>query len=254
MNTETETTPSAATLQPQQRKTALVTGSSAGIGRAIAEMLAQEGFDVVIHYRTSGARAEETAQFLAQRYGVRTTTLAADLTDPQQATALVEAADQAFDGLGVLVNNVGNFVFKPLIETSFEEWRDMLDSNLSAAFYTCKAAIPKMRAAGYGRIINLGYAGAQNLISRPQVVPYTIAKTGILVLTRTLAATEIEHGISVNIIAPGVIENSVIKPVHEIPAGRVGTLDEIAQAARFLVTSSAYITGQVVEVAGGWGL
>ena len=235
------------------RKTALVTGSSDGIGRAIAQALALANFDVVVHYRTSKDRALETVREL-EGLGVRSVALQADLTLPDEAENLVLEAHRSFGGLGVLVNNVGNYVRKPLLETELSEWHDILDSNLNAAFYTCRSSIPLMRASGYGRIVNIGFAGAENLLARPGIVPYAIAKTGILILSRSLAKSEAAHDISVNVVAPGVIENSVSKPVNEIPAGRLGTLTEVAEAVLYFVRSSAYITGQVLEVAGGFNL
>lgn len=235
------------------RKTALVTGSSDGIGRAIAQALARANFDVIVHYRASKDKALETVCEL-EALGVRAVALQADLTKPEEAENLVIKAQRAFDGLGVLVNNVGNYVRKPLLETSLVEWHDILNSNLGAAFYTCRSSIPLMREAGYGRIVNIGFAGAENLLARPGIVPYAIAKTGILILSRSLAKSEAAHGISVNVVAPGVIENSVSKPVNEIPAGRLGTLEEVSEAVLYFVRSSAYITGQVLEVAGGFNL
>ena len=235
------------------RKTALVTGSSDGIGHAIAQALARANFDVVVHYRNSKDRALETVREL-EALGVRAVALQADLTRPEEAERLVLEAHQSFEGLGVLVNNVGNYVRKPLLETSLSEWHDVLDSNLSATFYTCRLSIPIMRASGYGRIVNIGFAGAENLLARPNIAPYAIAKTGILILSRSLAKSEAAHGISVNVVAPGVIENSVSKPINEIPAGRLGTLTEVSEAVLYFVRSSEYITGQVLEVAGGFNL
>nr|WP_246351447.1 bifunctional dihydropteridine reductase/dihydrofolate reductase TmpR [Deinobacterium chartae] len=231
----------------------MVTGSSGGIGRAIALGLAREGFDVVVHYRSSEQQAEEAVAEI-ETLGVRACALQADVTDPHQAERLVLGAHAAFGGLGVLVNNVGNYVHKPLLETSVDEWRDMLDSNLSSTFYTCRSAIPLLREARWGRIVNIGYAGAQHLLARPGIVPYAIAKSGVIALTRAIAKTEVKYGISANVVAPGVIENSVSQPMTEIPAGRSGTLEEMAEAVLGFVRASEYITGQVLEVSGGWNL
>jgi len=234
-------------------RTALVTGASHGIGRGIALGLAGEGFDVVVHYRSSRDAAEETAR-LARELGVRATTARADVTDALAAERLVVEAHETFGGLGVLVNNVGNYVHKSWLETSVEEWRDMLDSNFSASFYTCRAAVPLMRPRGFGRIVNIGYAGAEHLLARPGIVPYAAAKSGVLALTRAIAKTEAGRGISANVVAPGVIETSVTQPTREIPAGRVGTVQEVVEAVLFFVRASDYVTGQVLDVAGGWNL
>lgn len=233
-------------------KTALVTGAAKGIGRAIALKLAAQGFDIAIHYRASSGEAQAVKLEIAA-LGVRAVTLGADLRDAEAAQALVSSAAEQLGGLGVLVNNVGNYVRKPLADLTVIDWREMMDSNLNAAFYTCHAALPLMRSQGYGRIVNLGFAGAQNLIARPNILPYAIAKTGIILLTKSIAQSEAAHGITANVVAPGVIENSVSKPLELIPIGRLGTLEELSDAVWGFVNSS-YQTGQILEVAGGFNL
>jgi 3-oxoacyl-[acyl-carrier protein] reductase len=236
------------------RGVALVTGSAAGIGRAIVLALAREGFDVAVHYRTSHDRAELTLAE-AESLGARTALLRADVTDRDAATALVEDAHRELGGLRVLVNNVGNYVHTPLSELTFEEWDDVLATNLEATYATCRAAVPLMREAGGGRIVNLGYAGAQNLVARPNLVAYAIAKTGVTLLTRSIARAEAANGITANVVAPGVIESSRTLPVGEIPMGRPGRVEEVASAVLYFVSPEAeYVTGQVLEVAGGWNL
>ncbi|WP_229783889.1 bifunctional dihydropteridine reductase/dihydrofolate reductase TmpR [Deinococcus sedimenti] len=233
--------------------TALVTGAARGIGRALAVALAAEGLDVAVHYRGSAVDAEETARLCRER-GVRAVTLRADLTVPAQARALVRDAHAAFGGLAVLVNNVGNYVNRPLLDVTDEQWADMLGSNLTATFVTCQEAAPLLRARGWGRIVNLGFAGASAGVARPGIVPYVIAKAGVLQLSRSLAVTLAGSGVSVNVVSPGVIETSVSQPVREIPAGRVGTVAELVEAALFFIRASDYVTGQELEVAGGWHL
>jgi len=238
-----------------EKGTALVTGAARGIGRALAVALAAESYAVAVHYRGSEADARETARRCAE-HGVPTTVLQADLTDPAQARALVAEAHATFPGspLAVLVNNVGNYVHRPLLETTDAEWADMLGSNLTATFATCQAAAPLMQAAGFGRIVNLGYAGARHLTARPGIVPYVIAKAGVLHLSHALGKLLAGSGVSVNVVSPGVIETSVSQPLREIPAGRVGTVDELIGAALYFVRASDYVTGQELEVAGGWNL
>jgi 3-oxoacyl-[acyl-carrier protein] reductase len=235
--------------------TALVTGAARGIGRALALALAADGFNVAVHYRGSEQDAQETAR-LCELEGVQAVILQADLTQPQQARELVQRAHDALPGspLAVLVNNVGNYVHKPLLDTSDAEWADMLGSNLTATFATCQAAAPLLRESGYGRIVNLGYAGASNMVARPGIVPYVIAKAGVLHLSRALAVVLAGSGVSVNVVSPGVIETSISQPLREIPAGRPGTVAELVDAALYFVRASDYITGQELEVAGGWNL
>jgi NAD(P)-dependent dehydrogenase (short-subunit alcohol dehydrogenase family) len=233
---------------------ALVTGSSGGIGRGILLELARRGYDVAVHYRSSFEAAERT-RLRAEELGVRAVVLQGDLTDLDRAEGIVGETRDALGSLDVLVNNVGNYVLKPLVETTHDDWRDVMGTNLDAVFATCRAAVPLMRARGRGRIVNIGYAGALNIVARPSLVPYAIAKTGIVVLSRSLARSEAVHGITVNVVAPGVIENSTSIPLQELPMGRVGRIAEVAAAVGYLVSAEAdYVTGQVIEVAGGWNL
>jgi 3-oxoacyl-[acyl-carrier protein] reductase len=235
-------------------KTALVTGAARGIGRGVALSLAEAGYGIAIHYKTSVEEAEQT-RLEARAFGVQAVTFQADLTDPIQAEKLVLEAAKKLGGLGVLINNVGNYKKDALTEMPLEDWHEMFDTNLHSSFYTCRAAIPIMRSQKFGRIINFGYAGANNLISRPRTTAYVIAKTGVTLMTKAIAATEIEHGITANVIAPGVIETSVSQPLADIPAGRLGRIDEISSAVLyFLSDQSQYVTGQTLEVAGGWNL
>ena len=233
---------------------ALVTGSAQGIGRGIALALAREGYDLTVHYLRSATEAEAT-RAEAEALGVRAIALRADLTDPEAARALVAEAHDRLGALAVLVNNVGNYVYKPLDELTVEEWDDVFSTNLDATFATCHAAVPLMRAAGGGRIVNIGYAGAQSLVGRPNLTAYAIAKTGVVLLTKAIARAEAGNGITANVVAPGVIETSRTKPLREIPAGRPGRIEEVAAAVLYFVSPDAeYVTGQVLEVAGGWNL
>ena len=233
---------------------ALITGSAKGIGKAIALTLARTGYDVAIHYQHSqqGAQAVVTE---ALGLGVRALSLQANLTRADEAQTLVKEAQAALGSLEVLVNNVGNYHNGPLEDLSLETWHEMFDSNLHATFYTCQTAVPIMRQQGGGRIINLGYAGAEQLIARPNIVAYGIAKTGVILYSKALAKSEAKNQITVNVISPGVIENSVSQPIAEIPMQRTGNLSELTAAVRYLLSPEAsYITGITLEVAGGWHL
>ena len=233
-------------------KTALVTGSAKGIGRGIALELAKSGFDIAIHYRNSKTEAKQL-QLEIQTLGQNAIVLQADVTQPLEAEKLVQDAALKLGGLGVLVNNVGDYIRKPLFDLEVDDWQSMMDTNLNATFYTARAVIPIMRSQKFGRIINIGFAGAQNLVSRATITPYAIAKTGVLLLTKAIAKAEAAHGITANVVAPGVIENSISQPLEQIPMQRLGTILEVAQAVQYFL-DNAYITGQTLEVAGGWNL
>lgn len=235
-------------------RTALVTGASGGIGRAIGLALADEGINVVFHYRTSRAEAEAAAA-AARQTGADSCALAGVVTDPQGAGALVQAAASIWGRLDIVVNNVGDYLYKPIEDLLPEEWEGILASNLNSVFYVTQASLPYLQDSPAGRVINLGYAGAQNLLGRTHITPYAIAKAGVIVYSKALAKRVAAKGVTVNVVAPGVAINSVRQPLDQIPAGRAAALGEIAQAALFFVREeSGYLTGQVLEVAGGWNL
>ncbi|MCA9838418.1 MAG: bifunctional dihydropteridine reductase/dihydrofolate reductase TmpR [Trueperaceae bacterium] len=236
------------------RPAALVTGSAKGIGKAILLALAEHGYDVAVHYRSSQQEAHDVAKE-AEKLGVKAITLQADVSVAEEARMLVEKAHEQFGRLDVLVNNVGNYHKAALAEVSPKDWHEMFDSNLHAVFYTCQTAVPYMQKQGKGRIINIGFAGAEQLIARPVITAYGIAKTGVILYSKALAKSEAASGITVNVVSPGVMENSESKPVKDIPLGRTGNLAELTSAVSFLVSDEAsYITGITLEVAGGWNL
>src|SRR5690606_19577725 len=150
--------------------------------------------------------------------GVGAVSLSADVTVESEARGLVEAAHDEFGRLDVLVNNVGNYHQGPLDELTGEIWREMFASNLDATFFTCQQALPHLRRApAGGRIVNIGYAGAEQVRARPSIAPYSIAKTGVILYSKALAKAEAANGVTVNVVSPGVMENSVSKPLQEIP-------------------------------------
>jgi NAD(P)-dependent dehydrogenase (short-subunit alcohol dehydrogenase family) len=237
-------------------KKALVTGSARGIGRAIALNLATQGFDIAFHYNKSADLATQAAQ-QAATFGVKSIALQADITNPEAARSLVEKAGEQLGGLSVVVNNVGNYVEKPIAQTSLQEWHEMLDSNLNATFYVTQSAIPYLKAAGWGRIVNFAYAAAQHSIAGNQETAYRIAKMGIILYSKSLGKELMGDNITVNVLSPGVVENSIglEEAIPLLPAQRAATLQEICNAVGFFISpASDYITGQILEVAGGWML
>jgi len=237
-------------------KKALVTGSAVGIGRAIALHLASQGFDVAFHYKNSAEAAQKASQEAAT-YGVKSIVLQADLTKADRAKSLVENAAEQLGGLSVVINNVGNYLEKAIEQISIEEWHQMLDSNLNATFYVTQTAIPYLKAAGSGRIVNFAFASAQHLIAGDEQTAYRIAKTGIIIYTKSLGKELAKNKITANIVAPGVAENSVglDETIPLLPHKRPATLKEICHAVDFFLSpESDYITGQIMEIAGGWRL
>ncbi|MBE7492165.1 MAG: SDR family oxidoreductase [Planctomycetes bacterium] len=232
-------------------RTALVTGSARRTGRAMALWLAARGVRVAVHYRGSETEAEETrAECDTLCKGA--IKLQGDLTDAAQAARVVEQAASQLGGLHLLVNNVGNYLRRDLFELTPEEWRDQLESNLYTAWWCMRAAVPVMRAQGFGRVVNLGYAAGERPTYNRLTVPYHIAKTGLATLTRSAAAAVAKQGITVNTIGVGILENSIIKPVNP-PAGRFAGFEDICNALGFfLLPQSDHINGSQLDINGGW--
>ena len=242
-------------MQDLKDKVALVTGAARRVGAAIARKLHAHGATVLMHYRGSEPEAIALeAELNALRPG-SALRVKADLLAHGAPELLVRTAVERFGRLDILVNNVGNYLYAPWDEVTDEQWDDIVASNLGATLATCQAAVPLMRAQGYGRIVNLGYAGAGSLAARPNLLAYAHAKAGVLLVTRSIARAEAANGITVNVVAPGVIETSVTQPLREIPAGRLGFVEEVSKSVLFLAAEeSGYVTGQEIAVAGGWNL
>ncbi|NEO42680.1 MAG: bifunctional dihydropteridine reductase/dihydrofolate reductase TmpR [Moorea sp. SIO4A3] len=236
-------------------KKALVTGSAVGIGKAIAIDLASKGFDVAFHYNRSEEAAKQASEEAAT-HGVKAIALQADITKPEQAKLLVENAAAQLGGLSVVVNNVGNYLEeKPISQVQVQEWQEVFESNLNATFYVTQPAISYLKAANGGRIVNFACASAQHTIAHQRNVPYIIAKTGIIVYTKSLAKELAKSNITANVVSPGVAENSIglEETIPLLPMKRPATLKELTNAVYFFISpESDYITGQVLEVAGAW--
>ena len=233
----------------------LITGSARGIGAGLAVHLGARGHQVAIHYRRSSDAAKDVARGVTD-VGGTSVLVSGDVTDPGAAEAMVTSAVSQMGGLDALINNVGGFLLKDLGALTADEWRSQLESTVSATFYVTSAALEALRASRRGRIINFSDSSADKIMARPRSTPYTIGKTGILILTRSLAVSEAEHGVTANAILPGVMDNSEPLPdATRIPANRHGTPGDIASVVDYLLSDEAgYVTGAFLHVGGGWNL
>ncbi len=235
-------------------RVALVTGAARRVGRATALELAAAGCDVAVHYHNSADEARLTVQQIRSR-GRRAVAVQADLADATQTGRLVQETADQLGRLDILVNNASVFASLPMDDWSTDHWEHMLRVNLIAPAMLARAAVPHMRQAGAGRIINLTDILAERPL--PDFDAYCASKAALVCLTRSLAR-ELAPDITVNAIAPGiaVFPESYdaalrAKLVRRVPLARPGSPEDIARAVLFLVASGDYITGEVLTVDGG---
>ncbi len=240
---------------------AIVTGASRGIGKGIALALGRKGASVGVIYRTNRMDAEKTAHAI-QSAGGRAFTLATDVTNADKAAQMVRAVGERFGRIDILVNNVGEFAWKSVAESTPQEWQDLVVSNLFSVFYASRAALVWMRPKHWGRIINLGAVGAERGFGQAKISAYMAAKAGMVAFSRSLALEEARHGITVNVVNPAVhdrtdmtVEEAARVKDARFPVGRPPTAEDVAAAVAFFASDEAgYMTGQVLNVSGGWML
>lgn len=243
-------------------RSALVTGSSRGIGKAIALMLAQAGASVAVHGRTRSERLAATATQLQGLTGTVVEVIG-DLTDPANAAAIVDQAAKGLGRLDILVNNAGIVQPAPADDMTLASWNAVLSVNVTSAFFCAQAAARHMRNHNYGRIINVSSTAGEVAILG--YVHYGVAKAGLNLMTRQLAAEWAPHGITVNTVAPAFIRTDMAAEVFErhpdlyedqlgrVPKHRMGEVDEVAAAVLYLASSEAdYTTGTILHVDGGY--
>jgi len=243
-----------------QSRVALIPGGVRGIGRALALELAQRGWAIAACYRKSEKEAAALQSEL-QACGARFQVVRADVSDPAIAQSLVQEVEDTFGPIDALINCVGSYHRVPLMQESIEGWHAMFDNNLHPVFYLCRAAAAGMMPRRRGRIINFSMVNADQHAGQQFVTAHYISKIGVLVLTRSLAKTLAPHGITVNAISPGFIETGSV-PAEEmaqsfksIPAGHIGSPDDIVAAALYLLSDEArYVNGANIQVSGGWGV
>lgn len=236
---------------------ALVTGAAGGIGRAIAKRLCRDGFRVVIHYHHSESAAAELCSLINHEFGEqRAEIFCADVSDLGQTEAMFRAVGE----IDLLVNNAGVAQQKLFTQLTEEDWQRMIGVDLTGVFHCCRLALPGMIHRKSGRIINVSSMWGQ--VGASCEVHYSAAKAGVIGLTKALAKEVGPSGITVNCIAPGVIDtpmNSQLdaETIHELeeetPLCRIGTPEDIAAAVSFLASEEAgFITGQILGVNGGF--
>lgn len=252
--------PSANSQNKTSPRVALVIGSGCGIGKHIALHLALMGFNVAITFKSDETSCNRVAAMIEEKGG-RASVFQVDVSKESDVSRLFQGVYKTFGLLNILINNAGPYLFKSIMELTPDEWDYILQSNLSGCYYCCHHATPLLRESGWGRIINLSYAGVQSLQAEPDRTPYYIAKAGILALTRSYAVALAPYSITVNAIAPGIIENDSYSDQFrrsipkKIPVGRIGRPQDIIQAVDlFIDEKSDFITGTCIEVAGGWRL
>lgn len=253
-------------------KTALITGSTSGIGLGIAKVMAGAGANIVLNGLGNAGEIEKLRMEIEKDYGVRAVYHAADMTKPGQIRDMCAKAADVFGAVDILVNNAGIQFVSPVQDFPEEKWDAIIAINLSSAFHTIKACVPMMRGRGWGRVVNI--ASIHGLVASPFKGAYIAAKHGLIGLTKTIALETARDNITVNAICPGYVltplvegqirdqakahkmsENEVVEKVMLTPqpTGKFVQIDEVARLALFLCDDAAQsITGQSLPVDGGW--
>ncbi|CAN7280981.1 3-hydroxybutyrate dehydrogenase [Mesorhizobium sp. LjRoot246] len=254
------------------RKTAVVTGSTSGIGLAIAQALAAEGHNIVVNSFSDTAADHAIADSIAKQHGVKTAYIKADMSKSAECRALIARAAETLGAVDILVNNAGIQYVAPVEEFPTEKWDAIIAINLSSAFHTIAAAIPLMKQAGGGRIVNI--ASAHGLVASPFKSAYVSAKHGIMGLTKTVALELAREKITCNAICPGYVLTPLVEAqipdqmkahnmdretvIREVmldkqPTKEFVTVEQIAAATVFLCSdAAAQVNGTHLSVDGGW--
>ncbi|PVE22638.1 3-hydroxybutyrate dehydrogenase [Microvirga sp. KLBC 81] len=253
-------------------KSAVVTGSTSGIGLGIARALAREGTNVLINGFGEPQDIEKERAGLEAEFGVKALYSPADMTKPDQIADMIRGAEEAFGGVDILVNNAGIQFVSPVEEFPIEKWDQIIAINLSSAFHTTRAAVPGMKARKWGRIINT--ASAHSLVASPFKAAYVAAKHGIAGLTKTVALELATHGVTVNCISPGYVWTPLVEKqipdtmsargltreqvINDVlleaqPTKQFVTVEQVGALAAFLCSEAAsQITGTNLSIDGGW--
>lgn len=239
-------------------RVALITGGAGGIGRAVARSFGDAGASIALADINGDASNEAAAEL--QALGFRAAGYAGDVSDPTDVEAFVASTLNEFGQIDILVNNAGYMGrAAPLWELTDDDWQDVMNVDLTSVFYVSRAVIKHMRSRGSGSIVSISSIAGKE--GTPQLIPYSVAKAGIIAFTKALGKEVIKEGIRVNCIAPAIVETPLLDQLpkesidlmlSKAPMGRFGTADEIAAIVHFLVSdASSFITAQCLDASGG---
>lgn len=243
-----------------EKKVVIVTGGSKGIGAEIVKYLAKNGYQVVLNYNTSNEKAENIQKELLQVYKINIDIFKADVSKRDEVKELIQFCIRKYNKIDVLINNAGISQIKMFNDITDLDWNNMLQTNLTSAFYTIQEALPYLLHQKKGCIINI--SSIWGSIGASCEVHYSVAKAGLDALTKSLAKELGPSNIRVNSIAPGIIntemnkllnEEEIRQIIEEIPLGKIGKTLDIAKCVKWIVEDD-YTTGQIISVNGGWNI
>lgn len=232
-------------------KVAVVTGAAKGLGGFLAKRLAGCGYTVVVHYRSNRGEAEKVLEEVKLK-SIDSFVTCADLTHEDEVSLMFKQIVNKLGHIDLLVNNVGNFLFKPFGKTSNSEFRDILESNIYSTLFCSREALKIMRKQKNGHVVNIGAVGAERLIIRENSTVYFLAKTGIYILTKTMAWEEAKNGVHINMISPASMDVDIFDK-SDFPMDRETKYEDVYRALAFLTSRDAYyINGANIEVSGAF--